>query len=65
MSLERKTRVPRSVRDRHQKLHEAERALQESLGRKPNDSELAEVLELSIGIYRKCEPVRRLNLYCP
>ena len=40
--------VPRSVRDRHQKLHEAERALQDNLGRKPSDSELAEVLELSI-----------------
>ncbi|MAD60171.1 MAG: FliA/WhiG family RNA polymerase sigma factor [Myxococcales bacterium] len=40
--------VPRSVRDRHNKLQEAERNLQESLGRKPSDSELAGVLDISI-----------------
>jgi RNA polymerase sigma factor for flagellar operon FliA len=40
--------VPRSVRDRHQRLHDAERALQEKLGRKPSDQELAEALEISV-----------------
>ena len=45
--------VPRSVRDRHQRLQEAERALQEKLDRKPSDQELAEAIEISVDDLKK------------
>jgi RNA polymerase sigma factor FliA len=40
--------VPRSVRDRNQKLTETERNLEERLGRKPFESELAKELDLTV-----------------
>jgi RNA polymerase sigma factor FliA len=40
--------VPRSVRDRNQRLMEAERSLEERLGRKPFESELAKELDLTV-----------------
>jgi len=47
--------VPRLVRSRAHKLNEAMHALEAQLGRKPNDSELAKKMHISMSEFRKLQ----------
>ena len=58
--------IPRSVRDKAKKIHRAARILEMKLGREPEDSEVAEFLELSLEEYHilvfESRPVNMLSI---
>ena len=59
--LRRNDWIPRSVRDRHQRLKQTQQLLQERLGRSPSDSEMAIALNISLQRYDKLKSLSAVS----